>query len=203
MSATADEGAAGERLYVGLARLTRSLHDSLRELGLDGRLSRLAGDEIPDACVRLDYVVKMTEEAAHRTLDLVDDGRAIADGIADVAAHLGALQLRAGPLAGELQGAGAAIGDAQTQLRATLTALAQAQEYQDISGQVIRRVIGLVRDVESALIELLGTGVLLNTAADHRAQGLPGPVVPGTSRNGPSNGADQDDADRLLASLGF
>jgi len=188
-------------LYAGVARLTRTLHDNLRELSLDGRLTRFAGNDIPDACVRLDYVVKMTEDAAHRTLDLVDDGRAIADGLADVAAHLD--KLRRLPLASpqELQRAQQAVADAEARLRGTLTSLAQAQEYQDLSGQMIRRVISLVRNVESALLELLDAGAVQSARElpiEETQAGLAGPGMPGAG-----GAADQGDADRLLASLGF
>lgn len=186
-------------LYAGVARLTRSLHDDLRQLSLDGRLTRFAGNDMPDACVRLDYVVKMTEDAAHRTLDLVDDGRSIADGLADVRVHLARLHQQAP--ARDLLEAGLAVEDSETRLRATLTALAQAQEYQDLSGQMIRRVIDLVRNVETALLELLGAGAVQSAAGlpiTEAQSGLAGPALPGTG-----GAADQGDADQLLASLGF
>jgi chemotaxis protein CheZ len=193
-------GPAQADLYAGLARLSRSLRESLRELGLDARLTHLAGNDMPDARLRLDHVVQMTEEAAHRTLDLVDDGRAVADGLADVRAHLA--RLHAQSMVHGLPEAGVALHDAESRLRATLTALAQAQEYQDLSGQMIRRVIDLLRRVESALAELLGEEGAVQSAPPlpiNPAQaGLPGPALPGTSGT-----ADQGDADRLLASLGF
>ncbi|WP_051749026.1 protein phosphatase CheZ [Nevskia soli] len=188
-----------DALYAGVARLTRSLHDNLRELGLDGRLTRFAGNDMPDACVRLDHVVKMTEEAAHRTLDLVDDGRAIADSLADVRVHLARLH-HDGPERGLLE-ARLAVDDAEVRLRGTLTALAQAQEYQDLSGQMIRRVIDLVRNVEAALLELLGEDAVQSAPElplNEPQAALPGPALPGTA-----GAADQGDADRLLASLGF
>lgn len=190
---------AGGDLYAGIARLSRSLQQNLRELGLDGRLGHLAGSDMPDARLRLDHVVQMTEEAAHRTLDLVDDGRAVADGLADVRAHLA--RLHAQSLVHGLLDTCLAVGDAESRLRSTLTALAQAQEYQDLSGQMIRRVIELLRQVEGALVELLGGAEAVQSAPPlpiNPAQaGLPGPALPG------SGAADQGDADRLLASLGF
>jgi chemotaxis protein CheZ len=188
-----------DSLYAGIARLSRSLHENLRELGLDGRLNHLAGNDMPDARLRLDHVVQMTEEAAHRTLDLVDDGRAVADGLADVRAHL--TRLHAQSFVHGLLEAGMAVQDAEGRLRGTLTALAQAQEYQDLSGQMIRRVIELLRQVEGALVELLGGMEAVQSAPPlpiNPAQAeLPGPALPG------SGAADQGDADHLLASLGL
>lgn len=204
MSAVPPDPAAAARgqdqFYAGVARLTRNLHEGLRELGLDSRLSRFAGSEIPDACNRLDYVVQLTEDAAHRTLDLVDEARAVADELVDVRLHMAQLQQEPGVAGVQLQGPELAVEDAERRLRQVLTALAQAQEYQDLSGQMIRRVIGLVRKVETALLELLGAGGIQlggDLPITPAANGLPGPALPGAAA------ADQDDADKLLASLGF
>ncbi len=176
-----------EGLFVHLARLTRELHRALGELGLDSRLSDLAGSGIPDACGRLDYVVQVTEQAAHRTLDLVDSSRVLA---ADILAHATAL-----PDSPARQ----VILDDTEKLRHQLTELAQAQEYQDIAGQTIKRVIGLVRSVEQALLDLLraaGTRPSTMPMKPVAPRGLEGPAMPGT-------GHSQQDADDLLASLGF
>lgn len=197
----AARSAEQDAFYSGVARLTRSLHEGLRQLGLDSRLSRFADSDIPDACNRLDYVVKLTEEAAHRTLDLVDEARSIADELTDVRRHLASLQGQSAPdLAQQLQKPELVVEDAEERLRQVLTALAQAQEYQDLSGQVIRRVITLVRNVETALLELLCAGgiQLRQEVPITPAQAdLAGPALPETGA------ADQDDADRLLAGLGF
>jgi chemotaxis protein CheZ len=183
-------------LFVGVARLTRSLHEALRELGLDRRLVHLVGTDIPDACARLDRVVRMSEEATHRTLDLVEDGRRIADDLGSACAQLRRL---APAGAGTAEGL-AAVAAGESRLRATLTGLAQAQEYQDLSGQIIGRVIRLVRDVEAGLIELLAAGGLQSAAAlPIQADGAAGSAEPAT----PVQPADQADVDRLLASLGF
>lgn len=177
-----------EGLFVHLARLTRELHRALGELGLDSRLTDLVGSGIPDACGRLDYVVQVTEQAAHRTLDLVDSTRALA---ANILGRATALQDAA---------ARQSIIDDTTALRGQLTELAQAQEYQDIAGQTIKRVIGLVRNVEQALLDLL-------RAAGSRQAPLPGPVAAPRGLQGPvlpgAAGSSQQDADELLASLGF
>ncbi len=176
-----------EGLFVHLARLTRELHRALGELGLDSRLSDLAGSGIPDACGRLDYVMQVTEQAAHRTLDLVDSTRALAGNILGRATAM------------QDSAARQAILEDTTTLRHQLTELAQAQEYQDIAGQTIKRVIGLVRSVEQALLDLLraaGTRPTMTGMPPPPPRGLQGPALPGT-------GHSQQDADELLASLGF
>lgn len=179
-----------EGLFVHVAKLTRELHRALSDMRLDNRLAELAGSEIPDACGRLDYVVQVTERAAHRTLDLVEASRALASDIVSCAGGV------------TPEGARRAIVLDAEKLRGHLSELAQAQEYQDISGQIIRRVIDLVRNVENALLDLLRvSGSRAQPGAAPRAVApgsLQGPAVPGTV-----SGASQQDADELLASLGF
>lgn len=198
-------------LYAHVARLSRGLHQQVVAMHQDENLARLAGDEMPDARHRLDYIMQVTEKAAHRTLDLVDQARGLTDGLGRAADHL----TEAETVLAETHPDTANIGvlmhgvadslrtDAQ-RLRATLSELAQAQEYQDIAGQLIKRVITLVRNVETALMELLrlsGAGLQSAPAAPIRpATGfLPGPAVAGI---GPA-AASQQDADALLADLGF
>ncbi len=187
-----------EGLFVNLARLTRELHEAMNEFNLDHRLQQLAGEEIPDACVRLGYVAKLGEDAAHRTLDHVDGCRTQMAVMDSCVAGLRALDVAAAlPLAARIAAAGEA-------LKGHFTAISQAQEYQDLSGQVIRRVITLVQNVEGALIKLLhatnrslkpGSGRISPPTAE-----LAGPAVPGLVG---SQSVSQQDADALLLELGF
>ena len=204
-------------LFVNVAKLTRELHDAVRELRFDEHLASLAGDAIPDACSRLDYVVQVTEEAAHKTLDLVEQTRALTGRIESSVSAMGrACELaqsqmqsptqafRAAPdLVSCVDDLGAQIVAANEALRGKLSQLAQAQEYQDLAGQVIKRVTLLVRSVERALIDLLrASGTHLgnrNAAADAPPNGLHGPAIAGVTPAAVS----QDDADSLLAELGF
>ncbi len=193
-----------ETLFSQVARLTRELHDAVSQMRLDERLARIAGDDIPDARHRLDYVMQVTEKAAHRTLDLVEQARGVTAGILHAADRLDVA-------AEAVVGTGAELPVCAVRrdlrrhagfLRDTLSELAQAQEYQDISGQIIKKVITLVRNVETALLELLrSAGGGLQPAAARPIQPLSGelagPAVPGTAA------ASQQDADELLANLGF
>ena len=169
-----------ESLFVRVAQLTRKLHDAMTGLQLDSQLSQLAGADIPDARSRLDYIARLGETAAHRTLDLVERCQ---KNVQTLAASSGASE----PL---------------VELRAHLSELAQAQEYQDLSGQVIQRVTRLVQNVEGALLELL-------RAAGSHTVGRPVAATVGTARPtellgpGSKSGNSQEDADALLSSLGF
>lgn len=156
----------------GLSRLARELGQALGELPV---VPAEAG-ELDDACSRLDHVVAMTEEASHRTLDLAEECRALAE------------QLRADGLTGEQ-------GQILDKIRHNLTEMALAQSFQDLTGQIIRRVAGIVRRVHE------GFGALgLPPKEDRKpGDGLAGPAVTGLDRHGVSQG----DADDLMSGLGL
>lgn len=176
--------------YRQVAELTRRLHTAVLELRLDERLTRIAGDAMPDARQRLHHVVRMTEDAAHRTLDLVDQMRGVTREMTRSAESLDGGDLRRAAL----------LRDAES-LRERLNELAIAQEYQDLTGQIIKRIIVLVEDVEAALLELLGAHAghlkMPPSLPLSEAQAvLSGPALPGQITT------SQQDADALLASLG-
>jgi chemotaxis protein CheZ len=194
-----------EGLFVNLAKLTRELHQAVKDLNFDDRLQQLA------ACVRLDYVVKLGEDAAHKTLDVCDDSRGLInrlngcvdslDGIREKLPAVAALPIKGLTLANEIERVEQTMREVGGALRTSFSTIAQAQEYQDLSGQVIRRVIALVHNIEGALIKLLkATNEGVKTPSSAAVNGeLAGPTVPGLSQGGQS----QQDADALLAELGF
>ncbi|MFT4247729.1 MAG: protein phosphatase CheZ [Pseudomonas sp.] len=158
-------------MFQGLSRLARELGQALGELP---SLPEQAG-ELDDACARLDHVVQMTEQATHRTLDLAEECRGLAD------------QLRAGGLLAEQEAV-------LEKIRHNLTEMALTQSYQDLTGQIIRRVVGIVRRVHE------GFGALgLPPKETKPDSGLAGPALKGLDRHAVS----QDDADDLLSGLGL
>ncbi|MFA5940084.1 MAG: protein phosphatase CheZ [Sinimarinibacterium sp.] len=197
-------------LFAHIARLTRELHQAVTEMRVDERLAHIAGDEIPDARNRLDYVMQVTEKAAHHTLDLVERARGITGGIQTASGHLAEAETVIAETHPDIANVCVLLREARETinrdvagLRATLSELAQAQEYQDISGQIIKRVITLVRNMETALLELLraaggGLQALPPRPKQSISTELAGPAVPGINA-----AASQQDADELLASLGF
>lgn len=156
----------------GLGRLARELGQALGELP---SVPSEAG-ELDDACARLDHVVQMTEQATHRTLDLAEECRALTE------------RLRA-------DGLNAEQGEILERIRHNLTEVALTQSYQDLTGQIIRRVVGIVRRVH----EGFGALGLPPPEEDARNQGLAGPAVNGLDRHAVS----QVDADDLLSDLGL
>ncbi len=162
-------------LLAGMAKLSQQLGKALGELPIVDA----AVGELPDACTRLDRVVDMTEQAANRTLDLVEDSKRLIDALhAPDADH-------------------AALLDA---LRGNLSDLALAQSYQDLTGQIIRKVAVIVRGVYEQLTAM-GLPPPSTSARDQRLDPLAGagPAVAGVDK--PS--ASQRDADGLLSELGI
>lgn len=153
-----------------LARLARELEQTLAALPPDPVPGRL-----DDAGARLDHVVAMTEQATHRTLDLIEDSRS----------QLARLQ------EGALDPAQAAIA---ATLRNNLKEMALAQSHQDLGGQTIRKVAGIVRRVHEQLAGIVDDGDNAAPAAD-----AGGPAVEGVD----FDRIDQSDADDLLSRMGL
>ncbi|MEX8519284.1 MAG: protein phosphatase CheZ [Leptothrix sp. (in: b-proteobacteria)] len=174
-----------------LGAIVRQLHDALQALGYDTVLQEVA-QEIPDARERLTYVGQMTERAAHKVLTLVDQAKP--DCVA--LAHEGEELLSLNPAAPEQLKAFAqkSVGYAQTQ-QSTLNDIMMAQDFQDLSGQVIQKVIGIISRTEQQLLDLLvhGTPAVVMPRASAM---LAGPQVP-------DKAMDQENVDDLLESLGF
>ncbi|SQD80608.1 protein phosphatase CheZ [Moritella yayanosii] len=206
-------------LYEKVGVLTRQLHNSLEDFQLDTRIESLVKDEFPDARERLNYVIEMTDKAANRTMDAVEACLPIADSfnnriqqvmpnwtrLMNRDLQLGQFKELCKLLDNFLQ---VSASDADS-LRQYLTEILMAQDFQDLTGQMIRRVINLVQEVEVKLVEMLTmfgeTTKPLNQPADEIKKIIDieaeGPIMNARERVDVVNG--QDDVDDLLSSLGF
>jgi len=202
-------------LWSQLRKLTSDLSTALERFQLDSRLVDLAEKEVPDAKHRLDYVMKMTDEAAHKTMDLVEQSGPLAGRISSDAEKLSELwqQFRTRQISPEdfkqlldkMEVFLDDVRDTSEQLRKNLAEVLMTQGYQDLSGQIIRGVIKLVDEVETTL------GELVCLATDHskkegdtdkfRESRGHGPAVPGVDHGNVVNG--QQDIDALLSGLGI
>ena len=208
-------------LFREMGKLTRELHDSLKSFRLDPRLAGLAESEIPDAKERLNYVITMTEQAANKTMDAVEQCLPLSD---HLQAQSEALRERwerfrsrdlsleeFRELSQELDEFFPKILSDSKMLHSNLSDVLLAQDYQDITGQIIRRVITLVQDVEQGLVDLIkisGNAKDTQKKTEEKAKEhtkdieAEGPQVPGTTTTSAVvNG--QDEVDDLLSSLGF
>lgn len=206
--------AASVELFEEVGKLTRQLHNSIGDFQLDVRIADLATEDIPDAKNRLSYVMEMTEKAANKTMDAVEDCLPIAEGldnnIKDIIPTWDKLMNRQielsefKTLCHDLDSLlKKSQGDAES-LKTRLNDVLMAQDFQDLTGQVIRRVIELVKEVEDNLIHLLtvfGEPQPTEKSAKVVNDGPEGPIIDAEERvDAVSN---QDEVDDLLSSLGF
>lgn len=186
-------------LRTGLAKLSQALADALSRFQLDSRIAALAGKEIPDARLRLDHVLKMTEDATHRTLDLIEQTAPVAESVANDALTLAnTLDERSHT---EIRRFLSDVQGSAERVRVNLTEVMLAQGFQDLTGQILHGIRTLIGEVESVLDELAKiSGVDLNRTSIEDTNKLHGPSIPGVSTNTVVN---QDDVDDLIAGLGI
>jgi chemotaxis protein CheZ len=198
-----------EEFLSRIGHMTRALHDSLRGLGLDKLIEKAASD-IPDARDRLDYVARLSEDAAQKVLNATDAASPLQDRIGGDAKQLSAswqqlLASNAGAdpawqaLAQQTVAAldGAAAGSTET--KAHLMDM-MAQDFQDLTGQVIKKVTSIAQNLEQQLVQML-----IDFAPEQMRKELDngllnGPQIDPTRENVV---ADQGQVDDLLDSLGF
>ncbi|EJI84148.1 MULTISPECIES: protein phosphatase CheZ [Alishewanella] len=206
-------------LFAEVGKLTRQLHESLKNFQIDPSLNNILVEDIPDAKKRLNHVIDMTEQAANRTMDAVESCLPIADQISQQLNQLlprwqklMKRDLELGEFKTLCHGIDAFLAETVTEsnrLNQLLTDVLMAQDYQDLTGQILRRVIELVREVEESLIGLLtafgnsNVQVMEPKAAKRKieANEAEGPIIDKEGRNDVVSG--QDDVDDLLSSLGF
>lgn len=212
MDNSADLGAFPDEsvdLIHRIAQLTRMLRESMRELGLDQAIKD-AAHAIPDARDRLHYVAHMTEQAANRVLNAAEQIQPWQDELQSRAKDLDArwqawfdhpVELdQARELVDATRGF---LGDVPEKTQATqqnVMEIIMAQDFQDLTGQVIMKMLGVIGAIETELVQVLIDNVPQERREETRSL-LNGPTIK------PEGKADvvtnQDQVDDLLASLGF
>ncbi|SCB31674.1 Chemotaxis protein cheZ; Chemotaxis phosphatase [Cupriavidus taiwanensis] len=203
---------SAEQLILRIGNLTRMLRDNMRELGLDKEIER-AAQAIPDARDRLNYIAAMTEQAAERTLNAVELAQPIQSDIEQQAETLDKRWAAWFEKPVELSDARSLVLDTRAflsevpgQARATnshLLDIMMAQDFQDLTGQVIKKMMDMIRALEQELLQVL----IDNVPSERRVEA----PAPSTLMNGPQVNpegkpdvvSDQAQVDDLLASLGF
>lgn len=200
-----------EVVYKRLGQMTRKVHDALRELGFDQSLQSVA-EAMPDARERLNYIAQMTEQAASRVLNSTDIAKPLQDRVESGANELKSQwdKVFANQMSADEFKALAArtrdfLGKTAEDSRATnaqLTEIMMAQDFQDLTGQVIKKVVAMAQQLETQLLE-----VLIETAPNdkkpvRKEDGLMnGPVITAEGRDDVVS--SQEQVDDLLESLGF
>lgn len=189
-----------QALFKDVGRLTRQLHESLMSFQFDSRVAALAASEFPDARNRLDRVIELTEQSAHRTMDLIEAVGPVVDELQSESRTL-AGQWREGgqPDARLIRQTRDFVGRTTEQadtLRHALSDVLIAQNFQDLSGQIIRDIIRLVKEVEETLVNMIRlSGRSVELAEQHKADE--------EKRRDADRVKNQDDVDDILSSLGF
>jgi chemotaxis protein CheZ len=215
-----------DRILARIGQLTRTLRDSILELGLDKQVEH-AAQSVTDARARLDYVAAMTEQAAHRVLAAIEIAKPMQEQMQSEAKALDGRweqwydapiereQVRA--LLTDTRAFLGGVSEATSATNAQLLEIMMAQDFQDLTGQVIKKIMDVVYSIEQQLL-----GVLIENIAPERreqfAQNAAAfaaePSVPTSNEslmNGPQISPqgkadvmqDQQEVDDLLASLGF
>jgi chemotaxis protein CheZ len=200
-------------LFNEIGQLTRQVHDALSYCGDDERIADIAKHEIPDARERLRYVIEKTEDSANRTLDiaekLLNDSGVLADEAGKMKTEwqrfsrreMSVEEFRA--LSHRLEDFLQKIGCDAEKFRSDISDLMVAQDFQDLTGQVIKKVIDLVQEVENKLVSVIRSAGHENTSTVNPVKDIEaeGPQVNAANKANVVN--NQDDVDDLLSSLGF
>jgi chemotaxis protein CheZ len=195
-------------MFERLGGIVRLLHDSLRELGYDKALTE-ASTQINDAQDRLEYVATLTEQAANKVLNTLDEAMPDQDTLSKQSKDMenrwaelfaGKLSLdQFKQLAGDSQQFAIAVSAATETEKARLLDIMMAQDFQDITGQLIKKVVNITKTVESELATLLRDNAppaVKEKIAQKEVSLMSGPSAPTVALN-------QDSVDDLLADLGF
>jgi len=202
------EHAEDKPMFERLGGIVRLLHDSLRELGYDKALTE-ASSQIVDAQDRLEYVASLTEQAANKVLNTLDEGMPAQDVLSKKSKEMetrwndlfaGKLSLdQFKQLAGDSRTFAQAVSEATEAEKARLLEIMMAQDFQDITGQLIKKVVTITKTVEHELAELLRDNAppaVREKLAQKEVSLMQGPSAPAVALN-------QDNVDDLLADLGF
>lgn len=209
MNAMSSEAPLNDEMMARVGQMTRALHESLRGLGFDQLLER-ASHDIPDARDRLDYVARMTEQAAQRVLNATDLAGPLQERIQSSSATLASdwQHALANPFSEQAYRDLAArtvssldqTQQASAETRQHLMNIMMAQDFQDLTGQVIKKVTELAHGIEQQLLQLLVDYAPADKKREVDTGLLNGPQINPT---GQDVVATQEQVDDLLDSLGF
>ncbi len=195
--------AAPEEVFQQIGTLTRMLHDTLTQLGVMPKL-QLATDGLPDARSRLSYIAEKTAQAANKVLNSVDQAKADHAAIS-AATQAIARDIVADPVKAVASGAVynfvREVEIRTAQMDGHLTDIMLAQDFHDLTGQVVAKVVTLADELEDSLLKLLVQVVPPEHRGKVDTNALHGPVMNPAGRTDVVK--NQVEVDDLLASLGF
>ncbi|MBC7993329.1 MAG: protein phosphatase CheZ [Rhizobacter sp.] len=197
--------AASPEVFQQLGLITRQLHDTLHQLGVMPKLQN-AANNLPDARSRLNYIAEKTGAAANKVLNSVDQAKVEHNMIAAETRRIVAA-IVADPVkavaSGSVMNFVSDVEAATARIDQHLTDIMMAQDFHDLTGQVVTKVVSLAADLEDSLVKLLVQAAPPEAVKviEHSTATLNGPVVNPEGRTDVV--ANQTEVDDLLASLGF
>jgi chemotaxis protein CheZ len=190
-------------VFQQIGSITRLLHDTMQQLGVMPKL-QIATDGLPDARSRLNYIANKTADAANKVLNSVDqakaDHAAISRATRDIARAIVADPVKA-VASGAVLNFVEDVEQRTAAIDAHLTDIMMAQDFHDLTGQVVAKVVTLASDLEDSLVKLLVSVAPEDKREKVDPTVLNGPVVDPAGRTDVV--ANQGEVDDLLASLGF
>ncbi len=199
----ADVLAVSPEVFQQLGSITRLLHDTMQQLGVMPKL-QTATEGLPDARSRLSYIATKTADAANKVLNTVDAAKVEHRQIANATRAMAQL-IVADPVKAVASGAVMNfVQEVETSTKRIddhLTDIMMAQDFHDLTGQVVAKVVTLANDLEDSLVKLLIQVVPEGVREQVDPSVLNGPVVNPEGRTDVVS--DQGEVDDLLASLGF
>lgn len=190
-------------VFQRIGSLTRSLHDALKELGYDKQIEHSIGT-LPDARSRLSFIARLTGEAAEKVLNTVDSAQLQQNTLIQEANRLEGLLDAGGDdtaLRQEMKTFVTSVRGTAQDVGAQLTDIMLAQDFHDLTGQTIRKVVEIATTLEDSLVQLLLDATPPEERAQIQAEGLQGPVADATGRVDVVS--NQAQVDEMLESLGF
>lgn len=192
-----------EEVYQQIGTITRLLHDTMQQLGVMPKL-QVATEGLPDARSRLTYIANKTADAANKVLNSVDQAKAEHAAISNATREM-AEAIVANPVKAVATGAVMNfVKEVETRTASIdnhLTDIMMAQDFHDLTGQVVAKVVTLANDLEDSLVKLLVQVVPPDKREKVDLNVLNGPVVNAEGRTDVVS--NQGEVDDLLASLGF
>lgn len=202
-------GGCPTQIFEHIGHAARKLHDAIKSMSAEDALAT-ASSVIPDARDRLNYVASLTEVAANRVLNATDVAQPLVSALGAEAAGLDARwqkvfdetlpQAEFKPLVLDSRQFLRSVISRSDEVSGQLTEIMMSQDFQDLTGQVIKRLLAMVHDIEDTLVQLLVAAAPSDRRLCAETSLLNGPVI---NAGGTETVSNQEQVDDLLASLGF
>jgi chemotaxis protein CheZ len=210
VQSTSAPQSGNEEMYEQIGQITRKMHNALRDMGYDKSLERVA-DAIPDARDRLSYIASLTKGAADRVLNAIDVAQPLQDDLSSNSKTLSerwnllyANQLSTEEFKQLANDTRQYLNQVPQQTHETSTQLLEivmAQDFQDLTGQVIKKMMDMFKTLEAEMLNLL-----VEFSPEHKKGALDSSLLNGPAINQEGNPdvmSNQQQVDDLLDSLGF